>query len=139
MSAERRSNPLHGADDPQAFAAHHPGVGGADPDRDFRGPIAGAGRPRAVRTDELPRDAPAVQAMARMGKDFKESDSDSFAMIVLEGQQPLGDDARTYYDGLIREFRNDPQHMSSMCRICGGIDSRRRARKAPTARPSMCN
>ena len=33
----------------------------------------------------------------RMGKDFKESDSDSFAMIVLEGQQPLGDDAHTYY------------------------------------------
>ena len=34
----------------------------------------------------------------RMGKDFKESDSDSFAMIVLEGQQPLGDDAHKYYD-----------------------------------------
>ena len=30
-----------------------------------------------------------------MGKAFKESDSDSFAMIVLEGQQALGDDART--------------------------------------------
>ncbi len=34
-----------------------------------------------------------MQAMMRMGKDFKESDSDSSAMIVLEGQQPLGDDA----------------------------------------------
>ena len=44
-----------------------------------------------------PQDAPSVQAMMRMGKDFKESDSDSFAMIVLEGQQPLGDDAHTYY------------------------------------------
>ena len=33
--------------------------------------------------------------MMRMGKDFKESDSDSFAMIVLEGQQPLGDDAHS--------------------------------------------
>jgi len=41
-----------------------------------------------------PRDAPAVEAMARMGKVFKESDSDSMAMIVLEGRQPLGDDAR---------------------------------------------
>ena len=38
-----------------------------------------------------------VQAMKRMGKNFKESDSDSFAMIVLEGQQPLGEDAHTYY------------------------------------------
>ena len=34
-----------------------------------------------------PQDAPAAQAMKRMGKDFQESDSDSFAMIVLEGQQ----------------------------------------------------
>jgi RND superfamily putative drug exporter len=58
-----------------------------------------------------PQDAPAVQAMQRMGKDFKESDSDSFAMLVLEGQQPLGDDAHAYYDGLIRELRTDPKHI----------------------------
>jgi putative drug exporter of the RND superfamily len=58
-----------------------------------------------------PQDAPAVQAMQRMGKDFKESDSDSFAMIVLEGQQRLGDDARAYYDRLIRELRADPKHI----------------------------
>ena len=31
-----------------------------------------------------PADAPSVQAMVRMGKVFKESDSDSFAMIVLD-------------------------------------------------------
>ncbi len=31
--------------------------------------------------------------MTRVGKVFKESDSDSSAMIVLEGDQPLGDDA----------------------------------------------
>ena len=41
-----------------------------------------------------PQDAPSVLAMKRMGKDFKESDSDSFAMVVLEGQQPLGEDAQ---------------------------------------------
>jgi RND superfamily putative drug exporter len=58
-----------------------------------------------------PQDAPAVQAMMRMGKDFKESDSDSFAMIVLEGQQPLGDDAHKYYAGLVRELRDDPKHV----------------------------
>ena len=66
-----------------------------------------------------PRDAPAVEAMARMGKVFKESDSDSMAMIVLEGQQPLGDDARTYYDGLIREFRNDSQHVQHVQDLWG--------------------
>jgi putative drug exporter of the RND superfamily len=58
-----------------------------------------------------PQDAPAVQAMQRMGKDFKESDSDSFAMLVLEGQQPLGDDAHRFYDRLIRDLRADPKHV----------------------------
>lgn len=64
------------------------------------------GREQAVPMS--PRDAPAVQAMARMGQVFEESDSDSTAMIVLEGQQPLGDEARTYYDGLVRALKNDP-------------------------------
>jgi RND superfamily putative drug exporter len=58
-----------------------------------------------------PKEAPSVQAMTQMGKDFKESDSDSSAMIVLEGQQPLGEDARTYYAGLVRELRDDPRHV----------------------------
>ncbi|OBH02036.1 hypothetical protein A5696_12470 [Mycobacterium sp. E2699] len=57
------------------------------------------------------QDAPSVHAMTRMGKLFKESDSDSFAMIVLEGQQPLGDEARTYYRELIRKLRTDPRHV----------------------------
>ncbi len=58
-----------------------------------------------------PQDAPSVQAMRSMGKAFKESDSDSFAMIVLESRQPLGDDAHTYYRKLVRELRSDPQHV----------------------------
>jgi RND superfamily putative drug exporter len=66
-----------------------------------------------------PEDAPSVQAMARMGKDFKESDSDSFAMIVLEGQQSLGDDAHTYYAGLVRELRKDPKHVEHVQDLWG--------------------
>jgi RND superfamily putative drug exporter len=62
----------------------------------------------------MPNDAPAVQAMTRMGKDFKESDSDSFAMVVLEGQRPLGDDVHGYYAGLVRELRNDPSHVENV-------------------------
>lgn len=58
-----------------------------------------------------PHDAPALQAMQRMGSNFKESDSDSFAMLLLEGQQPLGDDARTYYDGLVRALRSNAKHV----------------------------
>ena len=67
----------------------------------------------------MPKDAPAVQAMTRMGKDFKESDSDSFAMIVLEGQQQLGDDVHRYYAGLVRELRNDPEHVEHVQDLWG--------------------
>jgi putative drug exporter of the RND superfamily len=66
-----------------------------------------------------PRDAPSVQAMTRMGKVFKESDSDSFAMIVLEGQQQLGDDAHTYYDELVRKLRADPRHIEHVQDLWG--------------------
>ena len=66
-----------------------------------------------------PEGAPSVKAMARMGKDFKESDSDSSAMIVLEGQRPLGEDARPYYDGLVREFRDDPKHVQHLQDLWG--------------------
>jgi RND superfamily putative drug exporter len=66
-----------------------------------------------------PQDAPSVSAMVNMGKAFKESDSDSFAMIVLEGQQPLGDDARAYYQKLVRELRSDSQHVEHVQDLWG--------------------
>ena len=66
-----------------------------------------------------PQDAPSVQAMMRMGKDFKESDSDSFAMVVLEGQQPLGDDAHKYYAGLVRALSDDPKHVEHVQDLWG--------------------
>src|SRR6201993_247947 len=66
-----------------------------------------------------PKDAPSMQAMMRMGKDFKESDSDSFAMSVLEGQQPLGADAHKYYAGLVRELRDDPKHVEHVQDLWG--------------------
>src|SRR4051794_26252028 len=46
----------------------------------------------------VPQDAPSVQAMKRMGDDFKESNSENVAVLVLEGEQALGDDAHKYYD-----------------------------------------
>jgi RND superfamily putative drug exporter len=66
-----------------------------------------------------PQDAPSVRAMTSIGKAFKESDSDSFAMIMLEGQKPLGDDARTYYKKLVRELRNDPRHVEHVQDLWG--------------------
>jgi RND superfamily putative drug exporter len=40
-----------------------------------------------------PEEAPSVIAMKRVGQVFEEFKSDSAVMIVLEGDQPLGDDA----------------------------------------------
>ncbi|OBB14006.1 hypothetical protein A5761_18705 [Mycolicibacterium setense] len=59
----------------------------------------------------VPKDAPSFQAMQRMGQVFGESDSDSVAMIVLEGDNPLGQDARSYYDDLVRQLRADTKHV----------------------------
>jgi RND superfamily putative drug exporter len=58
-----------------------------------------------------PNDAPSLQAMQRIGKDFKEFDSNSSAMIVLEGDQPLGESAHKYYDGLINKLKSDTKHV----------------------------
>ena len=58
-----------------------------------------------------PQDAPSLQASKRIGKVFHEFDSDSAAMIVLEGDQPLGADAHHYYDGLIRKLSQDTKHV----------------------------
>ena len=42
-----------------------------------------------------PEDAPSMQAMKLMGHNFKEFDSNSTVMVVIEGQQPLGPDAHS--------------------------------------------
>ncbi len=66
-----------------------------------------------------PKDAPSVQSMIRMGKDFKESDSDSFVIIVLEGHQRLGDSAHAYYAGLVRALGNDTKHVQKVQDLWG--------------------
>jgi RND superfamily putative drug exporter len=76
-----------------------------------------------------PKDAPSVQAMERMGQKFKESDSDSFAMIVLESQQKLGDDAHRYYNSLIRQLKEDTTHVQHV-QDFWGIHSLRPLRRA---------
>lgn len=58
-----------------------------------------------------PNEAPSVKALKRMGDDFKESNSDSMALIVLEGQQPLGHDAHKYYERLVAQLKSDPRHV----------------------------
>ncbi len=58
-----------------------------------------------------PVDAPSMVAMMRLGHNFKEFNSNSTIMIVLEGQQKLGDAAHRYYDDIIRQLRQDPEHI----------------------------
>jgi len=55
--------------------------------------------------------APSFQAMQHIGKVFHEFDSDSAAMIVLEGEKPLGDDAHRFYDALVGNLEHDTKHV----------------------------
>jgi len=66
-----------------------------------------------------PDDAPSFKAMKRISADFKETNSDSVAMIVLEGQQPLGDDAHRFYNHLIRQLEDDPKHVQHIQNFWG--------------------
>ncbi len=72
-------------------------------------PLEVIGKERSVSMS--PKDAPSMQAMMRMGKVMGESDSDSIAMIVLEGDAPLGDAAHKYYDDLIKKLEADTEHV----------------------------
>ncbi|WP_420109633.1 RND family transporter [Mycolicibacter arupensis] len=67
------------------------------------------GKMRAV--SMAPRDAPSMIAMMRIGKVFDEFKSDSSGMVVIEGDQPLGDDAHKYYDQLVAKMEADPAHI----------------------------
>ncbi len=58
-----------------------------------------------------PEEAPSVIAMMRTGQVFEEFESDSSAMIVLEGEQPLGDDAHRFYNGMVDRLEADTKHV----------------------------
>jgi RND superfamily putative drug exporter len=58
-----------------------------------------------------PKEAPSVIAMMRVGAVFEEFKSDSSAMIVLEGDQPLGGDAHRFYDELVKRLEADTKHV----------------------------
>ncbi|MGI9164206.1 MAG: RND family transporter [Mycobacterium sp.] len=66
-----------------------------------------------------PQDAPAVIAAKRMGAKFQESTSDSIAMVVLVGAQPLAEDAHRYYDTLVAKFEADTEHVQHVQNFWG--------------------
>lgn len=57
------------------------------------------------------KDAPSFQAARRIGEVFHEYNSDSAAMIVLEGQKSLGDDAHLFYNSLMQKLALDTKHV----------------------------
>ena len=66
-----------------------------------------------------PMDAPSMVAMKRVGQDFKEFDSNSSVMVVLEGQQPLGEEAHHFYDGLVKQLEADKKHVEHVQNFWG--------------------
>ena len=73
-----------------------------------------------------------------IGKVFKESDSDAMAMIVIEGDNKLGDDAHQYYRDIVGRLKADPkdiQHIQDFwgdpLTAAGCAESRRQSRLCP--------
>ncbi|WP_073698201.1 MMPL family transporter [Mycobacterium sp. ST-F2] len=72
-------------------------------------PLDEVGKMRSVSMS--PHDAPSMIAMKQVGSDFKEFDSDSSAMVVLEGEQPLDAAAHAYYDQIVAKLQADTAHV----------------------------
>jgi RND superfamily putative drug exporter len=70
------------------------------------------GQMRAV--SQSPDFAPSMIAMKRVGTVFEEYDSDSSAMIVIEGDKPLGDDTRAFYGEMVAKLEADTKHVQSV-------------------------
>ncbi|SEH79315.1 putative drug exporter of the RND superfamily [Mycolicibacterium rutilum] len=70
------------------------------------------GQQRAVSMS--PDFAPSMIAMKRVGKVFEEYDSDSSAMIVIEGDKPLGEDTRAFYGEMVAKLEADKRHVQSV-------------------------
>lgn len=79
-------------------------------------------------------DSPSIMAMRHIGQKFEEFDSDSAAMVVLEGDQPLGQDAHDFYDVLVKKLDADTQHVEHV-QDFWETRSPRAVRRARTARP----
>jgi putative drug exporter of the RND superfamily len=67
----------------------------------------------------VPHYAPSQRALLSIGAKFHESNSTSLAMVVLEGNRPLGDVDHHYYDDLMRRFKQDPQHVQYVMDLWG--------------------
>jgi RND superfamily putative drug exporter len=67
------------------------------------------GKLRAVSMS--PNDAPSMIATKRVGEVFKEYNTSSSVMIVLEGDDTLGADAHHFYDEIVQKLKADTKHV----------------------------
>lgn len=67
----------------------------------------------------VPLDAPSSKALIHIGESFKESDSNSLAMVILEGDHKLNDADHKYYDVLVDKLENDKKHVQYVMNLWG--------------------
>lgn len=76
--------------------------------------VPSLGEVAATRSVPLsPTNAPSYKAMLNIGKVFEQYDSDSTAMVVLEGEDELGDAAHKFYDEIVAKLEAD-QHVQNV-------------------------
>ncbi|CAN5316168.1 RND family transporter [soil metagenome] len=68
---------------------------------------------------EVPTYAPSQFALLHIGDVFKESNSTSLTMVVLEADHPLSDQDHQYYDGLVQRLKSDTQHVQYVMDLWG--------------------
>lgn len=61
-----------------------------------------------------PQNSESYQGMLNIGKVFQQYDSDSSAMVVLEGDDKLGDAAHKYYDQIVAKLKADHEHVQNV-------------------------
>ena len=86
-----------------------------------------------------PNEAPSVIAMKRVGQAFEEFKSDSSAMIVLEGEERLGDDAHRFYNDMVAKLEADTKYVEHVQDFWRPADGGRRPeqRRQGRIRPGL--
>ena len=67
----------------------------------------------------VPLDAPSTKALVHIGKVFHESDSNTLAMIVMEGDHKLNERDHEFYDRLVAELKKDKKHVQYVMDMWG--------------------
>lgn len=61
----------------------------------------------------LPDDAASVQAIVKMGDYFGGAGTNNFVYLLLEGDEPLGEEAHQYYSAVLDRIDQDKKHVNA--------------------------